>query len=288
MLRHIVRPCLRIEPRCSGAIIRATGTFLGMDSLLAISASLNFVLLSKFAGETAVGLFSAASQLMVPGNLLCQSVALSIFPVMCRRLGSSFQSLQHIAENSLELLLAITLPAAVGLFFLANSALLLLYGKQDFLLATGALRIMLWNLILFALTSILGRVLLASLREKVLLRIYIIGVVVNVGLSGIFISQFGLMGAAIAGLLAEIVNTSLHYIPVAKRLFTLSLGRLVWKPVIASTGMALYLALVGNREVFLTIVSAGFVYMSILLALGVWSSGGLHQFKARYLYLWSE
>jgi O-antigen/teichoic acid export membrane protein len=288
VLRYITIPRLRIGPRFSLDIIRATGAFLGMDSIAAITASFNFVLLSKMASETAVGLFSAASQLLVPANLFYQSVALSIFPVMCRHLDISFKSLKQISMNSIELLLAIALPASVSLFFLADAVLLLLYGKQDFLLASGVLRVMLWNLPLSALTSILGWGLVASLHEKTMLRIYAIDIIVSLGLCIILISRFGLMGAAIAALFAKIVDTYLHYIWSTRLLFTLALGRIIWKPLVASTFMAAHLAMMGSKDIFLTIISAGVVYASILLALVVWSSGGFHQCKARYLHLWSE
>ena len=81
--------------------------------------------------------------------------------------------MKHVAKYLIESLLAIALPTTVGLFFLAGSALVLLYGKDDFLLASGALRIMVWSLLLIALTHALFQVLLASLREKVTLRIIV-------------------------------------------------------------------------------------------------------------------
>lgn len=288
MLRHITRPRVRIDPRFSLAMIRTTVTFLGMDGIIAIWASLNIVLLSKLASETEVGLYSAATQLMVPVILVYQSIVLSIFPMMCRKFEPSFQSLKRITENVIELLLAIALPGAVGLFFLADSVLLFLYGKEDFLLASGALRIMVWNLILIALTTALGQVLLASLREKVTLRIVAIDVLISLVFGLILISQFGLIGAAIAALLTRIVDFFQHYVPVSRLLSQIALGRLVWKPVVAGTCMAVYLVVVGSQGVLLTVISAGGLYAGVLLALALWSIGGPRQLKDRYLHLWSE
>jgi len=45
---------------------------------------------------------------------------------------------------------------------------------------------------------------------------------------------------------------------------------------------------VRSQEVLLTVVSAGILYVGVLLALAIWSFGGPRQLKARYLYLWSE
>src|SRR5436853_374082 len=48
------------------ATVRSAITFLAIDKLVALESSLNVILLSKLASESEVGLYSAASQLLVP------------------------------------------------------------------------------------------------------------------------------------------------------------------------------------------------------------------------------
>jgi O-antigen/teichoic acid export membrane protein len=149
------------------ATIRSASTFLGIDGAVAIESSLNVILLSKLATETQVGLYSAATQLMVPLVLVYQSIAQSIFPVMCRRVEPGFQTLRRIAEQAIELLLVLALPAVAGIFFLGQWGLSVLYKNQAFLQAAPALRIIAWILILQVFTNVLGQVLVATHREKV-------------------------------------------------------------------------------------------------------------------------
>lgn len=288
MLKHITKPRLRIDIQFSLALTRTTVTFLGIDVVIAMWASITTILLSKLASEIEVGLFNAAAQLTVPVRLVFGSVVLSIFPLMSRRFETSLHDLKRIAEQLVEILLAIALPTAVGLFFLADEALLLLYGEEEFVLAAPALRIMAWGLVLTALTTALGHVLLAGLKEKVTLRIVAINAVVNLVLGLIFISWLGLTGAAIAVLLTGITNFYQHYVPVSKLLSRIALGRLAWKPFIASVFMAGYFILMSDRGILLTVVSAGLVYVGVLFALMIWSSGGLRQLRAQYLFLRSE
>jgi len=288
MLQRITRPRVRIDPRFCLVMTRSTSTFLGIEGIIAIASSLNIVLLSKLTSETAVGLYNAAAQLMVPVTFAYQSIVVSVFPIMCRRFDPSFQGLRLISERLIEFLLAIALPSAVGLFFLADSALFLLYREEDFLLASGALRIMVGNLILLALIHALGQVLLAGLREKVTLRIVAVNALVNLVLGLILISRLGLTGAAITALLTRVVFFFQHYVPVSRLLSGIPLGKLAWKSIVASTCMAVYLAVVRSQGVLLTIVSAGVLYVGVLLALTIWSTGSFRQFKARYLHLWSE
>ena len=288
MLRHIARPRVRIDPRFCLAMTRSTSTFLGITGITAIMASLNIVLLSKLASETQVGLYNAVTQLTMPAVLLYDNIVLSVFPMMCKRFDRSLHSLKRISEYLLELLLGIALPMVVGLLVLADSAFLLLYGDEQFLLASGALRIVVWTLILNAFTQVLGRALVASMREKVTLRIVAIDALVNLVLGLILIGQFGLVGAAVTALLTKTVDFFQHYVPVSRLLGKIPLGRLVWKPVVASTCMAVYLALERDQGVILTTVSACVLYAGILLALAIWSAGGPRQLKARYEYPWSE
>jgi len=280
--RRIAVPRAPIEFRFALTIIRATGPFFGIDVLIATWAALNVVLLSKLAGETAVGLYSAANQLMIPVMLVYQSIVLSLFPIMCRRFDMGLHRMRHVAQYVIELLLAIAMPTTVGLFFLADSALVRLYGKQDFLLASGALRIMVWSLLLVALTHALGQVLLASLREKTSLRIIAIDVLVNLTVGLILISQFGLLGAAITALLTRVIDFLLHYVLVS-RLLPIALGKLAWKPAVASVCISALLVVFRGQGVLLTVVSAGAVYAGVLLALALWSTGSVRQLKAKYL-----
>jgi O-antigen/teichoic acid export membrane protein len=283
MLRYIARPAMKLDLPFSMSLIKVSATFFGIDGIIAIMGSVNILLLSKLAGEEEVGLYSSANQLMVPLMLIYQGVVLSVYPMMCRRFDTSPQSLKRISEYLIELLLVIALPVVVGLFFLAGPALFLLYGNEDFVLASEILRIMIWTSVLTALTNVLGQVLWASLREKVTLRIVAVDGLVGLLLGVILIGPFGLVGAAVAALLTKVVDFLQHYVSVSKLLHGVPLGKLAWKPAVASAFMGGFLALSQDQDITLTIIFAGLLYSGVLFALAAWSSGGLRRLKARYL-----
>lgn len=285
---YITKPKLRIDLGFCLTMIRSTITFLGLDVVIAISASLSIILLSKLASETEVGLYNAASQLLMPLMIICLSIKTSTFPVICMKFDRVHQSVKQMFEHLIELVVVITFPFVVGLFFLADSALLLLYGDNKFLLASDVLRIRVWGLLLIAINYILGMTLLATMREKINLRISTINMLVNLVFGLILISQFGLIGAAITALLTIIVSFSQVYVYVVKILPNLALGRLVWKPIVASACMAFYLIMMRGQGIILVVLSAGLLYVGILLVLAIWSVGGTHQLKVKYLYPWSE
>jgi O-antigen/teichoic acid export membrane protein len=277
-----------LDSRFAWATARAASTFLGIDGTTAIMASLNVVLLSKLAGETEVGLYSSAAQLLVPLLLVYQSMAQSIFPMMCRKIDPGYRSLKQIAEQAMELLLILALPSVAGLYFIGDRVLALLYKNPAFVQAFPALRVMTFVLIFQVFTSVLGQVLVASHREKITLRIVVVDAVVNLLVRWPLISLFGLRGAAIAWFLTRMVDCIQHYIPAAHLLSGIPVLRLIWKPVVAAECMAVYLALPAGQVSLLTGVSATLIYGAALLGLAVWASGGLHQFKEKYRPLLSE
>ncbi len=288
MVWRITLPRARIDLRFSLALARSAVAFLGINGVLAIRSSLNIVLLSRLATETEVGLYNAAVQFVVPMMLIYESIGLGVFPTMCRSFSSGVEALKRVTDNAIEILLVIAIPLTVGLFFLADAGLSLLYGKSDFLQAVDVLRIIVWIMIVRSFTQIMGRALWAAHQETVSLQISTVDTLVWLVAGLILIHRFGLLGAGINLLFAEIVDFVLHFIPISRRLFKISVGSLVWKPVVAGLVMAAYLMLIGQQDVFLTVFSAGVLYLGVLLAVTVWSAGGTHYLKARYLDMWSK
>jgi O-antigen/teichoic acid export membrane protein len=288
LLRKFSAPPASIDFHFSLATVRSAATFLGIDGTLAVMSGLNILLLSKLATETEVGLYNAATQLMVPLLLVYQSMAQSIFPVMCRKVEPGYQSLKRIAEQAIEFLLVLALPAAAGLFFLGDRVLSLLYKNPTFSQAYPALRIVAWVLILQVFTSVLGQVLVASHREKITLRIVLVDVIVNLLVGWPLISVFGLRGAGIALLLTRLADCLQHCIPVSRLLSGIPFVSIVWKPLVAAACMAAYLAVPAGRPGFLAGISATLIYGAALLAVAIWASGGFRQFKDKYRPLLPE
>jgi O-antigen/teichoic acid export membrane protein len=287
MIGGITKPHFRLDPRFSLAITRSSRAFFGIRGLIAIRSSLYIVLLSKLATETEVGHYNAAVQFTVPLILIYGSIGQSIFPAMCRHFESNLLALRRIAENTIELLLAIALPAAVGLFFLAGSALSLVYG-EGFELASGVLQIVAWSLILRAPTQVLGQVLWAGRREKISFRIVVINTLVRLISGWILISLYGLIGAAISGLGSAFINLILHHTTVSRQFFKVTLGRLAWKPIVATVFMGLYLSMINSQWILLVVLSAGALYVGVMFALEIWSAGGRRHLKTKYLSLFSD
>ena len=278
------RPLPRPGARFATSLVRATATFLGIDVLIAVASSLNVILLSKLSNETEVGLYSASVQLLVPVALLLQSVVLSIFPLLCKQGAANLAGMKRIANQVIVLLMAVVLPLVVGLCFLADAALLMLYGNEDFLPAADLLRIASWSLVPLALTSILGQVLMASGRERLTLGLVAAHLVGNLVLGLVLIGQFGAVGAVIILLLDRLIGLVGHYVFVSRLVGRVELVTPAWRPIVACAAMGLWLAFARDDGLIVAAISGSLVYGVVLLLLTVWALGGPRHVRARYLH----
>jgi O-antigen/teichoic acid export membrane protein len=235
--QHIVRPQAGLDLRFSLRMLRSSSPFLGIDVTIAVWSSIQIILLSALATETEVGLFNAAAQVLVPVGLLFESLTQTVFPIMCRRFEHDCRDLKQAAECMLACLLAAAIPIGGVLFILADRVLALLYPGDKFVAAVPVLRILVWTVMLGAITQALGQVLLAGRREVVTLRIVAVNSIVSFALGLLLINRLGpLAGASFATLIAGAVNVLQHYLPVSRLLGGISVRRLQWSPARSETG----------------------------------------------------
>jgi len=195
--------------------------FLWSDAIAAVSASLNSILLSKFAGEREVGWLTACFQLLQPMLMIYRSVGNSCFPVLVQSVQNKKDSLGEICQTLIVLLWRIAIPATLVLFCLAGDILVLVYGKEEFRAASTILQILSFTLLLDTLNPVIGHGLWASGKDRLVLNIVIVNFIFSSILSALLVWQFGIMGAAWSVLLSSIVNVVQHYV-----YFELAVGRL--------------------------------------------------------------
>jgi O-antigen/teichoic acid export membrane protein len=253
---------------------RAAAPFLGIDGTIALWTALPIVLLSIVRSEVDVGMFNAAVQLMVPVTLVLQSAAVAIFPLMSRRYATGMGSLRGVAHAVLAGMLVLALPAAFGLVVVAPAALLLVYGPA-FEGGAVVLQVLAIGVVFRALTTALGQVLLAGMRERTTLRIVVVntGVTLVVGL--LLIPPWGVIGAAVTTVAAGAVNVVQHVVPVERALGRLALLGVAWRPLLAASVMAAVLVIVDLQQVVLAILLGAVVYAAVLAVVTVATPGGV-------------
>ncbi len=287
LLRYIVKPKLQLNREFTVSLMKKSITFFGIDAILAIMSSIYLILLARFLNESAVGLFSSATQIMTPMIILYRSIILSVFPIMCQRFDvNNSDGMRRIASRLLEMLMILAIPMSVGVYLMAEWGLSFLYGGEEFTAAANAVRVIVFVVLIQSISAVFGRVLFASLREKTSLRITSINLAISVVAGVLLIPRYGVMGAAYAQLIVIVVGAIQHYIPVSRMLRGLPLLTLIWKPAIAAGAMGLYIQyfyIEGGQNALLTVAIASVIYFVVLIGVMVMSIGGPRQIRARYL-----
>jgi O-antigen/teichoic acid export membrane protein len=283
ILRRISRPKYKPNLAAAAAMTRLSIPFMSFQSIIAISGSMTYVFLSIIVSETEVGLYNAATQVITPVALIYESIVIAGFPMLCQRFHTSLAALKRMADRLIELVASIALPATAGLLILGKKVLLLIYSNKEFARSGEILSIMAASLILSALSAVLGRVLLASLREKSLLRIIVIRFLISLICGLVLIKAFGLLGAAINFLLISVLDAGLHLFQVSRLYPKVFPWPTLWKSALATLGMTIFLMASPRLGVVISVLGGGLIYTATWLALSIWSAGNVRRLKADYL-----
>ncbi len=288
VLRLIGRHKAVVHPRLVRRLARSTMPFLGVEGFVALMSSSNILLLSKLAGEREVGLYTAASQVLVPMTLICTSVVQAAFPTMCRAFVNGSQNMAVIVRKLVGLLISIAFPMALEISFLATSVLLLLYHDPAFSSGAATLKVIACTLVLQAPTAVLGQALYAELHERTNLRITALDATAGIVLGVVLITHFGLVGAAVATVATKLLDFVLHYASVRRILPSLSLASALWKPGLAGLHVAALLTFTQSAMPAFSLAIGVVVFAFVLVELEIITSRGSRVWWACHQQWWPE
>src|SRR5690606_17476035 len=128
-------------PRESWALVTEAKTFLALNMANTAASSTMLIIVASLGTEVEVGLYAAAQQLFTPVALLSEAAAMTLYPVLVRRMALDRNSTRFIQLCS-EVIFAIVIPAAAGLMLLAEPLLDLVYGGDTFGGAAVVMRVL--------------------------------------------------------------------------------------------------------------------------------------------------
>lgn len=192
-----------LSARRACKLLRQSLVFLMSEGMIVIGASLNALILSKFANESDIALLSASYQILQPVLMIYRSVGDSTLPALSAASHQGAGMIANIGLVLMRLLLRLGIPAAVAIFVFAEDILGLVYGNPAFRSGAFVLQILVVGLVINLVNPVLGQGLLALGKEKVVLRIVAIDLAVTLG-GIVLIDQYGLMGAALATLMTTL------------------------------------------------------------------------------------
>ena len=192
-------------------LIRRAVPFALATLIGALGVRLNVLLIGWRVGDSAVGLYSAASSLFEAGRLLPNALFGALFPVLSR-LAAQPAELRSVFRRSAVLLTLISSGLALSLAISAPLLLHLTY-RDAFVSAAPLVQLLSVALVPSVLHGLLNVYLYSLGRENLVNRVSLIALIAQALIGGLCVAAFGAIGAALASVIVEcaaLVLLSLH------------------------------------------------------------------------------
>jgi len=279
VLKKISKPSPKINFTLWKPIIISSIPF-GLNTLFAmLFFKIDTVLLSILQDDVAVGLYSAAyNPLLTLGVIISGMVVSAIYPVMSRYFISSKDSLERFTVINSRYMAIVGFPIAIGSLILADQFIELFYAGQ-YIGSIIAFQILAIFIPIRLISSITGTLLTSINKQEVRMICVFLSAIFNILLNLALIPTLSYVGASLATVLSEIILylTIIYFINKYYR--RLSLHSHFIKPFIAAIVMGVIIILLSEINLFLIIIIAGIIYLSVLILLKTFTEEDKDIFK---------
>ena len=254
--------------------------FFGLSSIfVVIYFYIDSVMLSIMVGNSAVGIYNAASKLIFVLLFIPGVFVTSIFPLMSQHFKSSKNLLKIEYEKSVKYLFAIAVFIFVYGFIFADKIILIIYGSE-YNASILTLQVLIFVVPIIFVTSLFGNILGAINKQRVITIVAGIIALFNITLNLILIPTYSYIGASIVTVLTEGLGFILMYIYISKYFLRISVTQNILKTVISGilTLLVVYYLKI-NINWILTAILGVFAYLLILYLLKIITKEDLEIFK---------
>lgn len=246
--------------------------FAGTLLALYLSNQIGVVLLPLFAGTEHVGYFAAAVRLFDSFTLIPAAVMGAFLPMMSRLYVESVGTFVRTLRFTLKYLFVLSAPIVAGVVILARPITALFYG-DSFAPSAAALQILSTALV-FSFWNYAGdSVLIASNRERLLLKLTWLDAVIHVGVNLLLIPPFSYLGLCWAVLTTQALRFFILLAALQRYCDVRVLLRLIAAPTLCTVIMGVVVTAIQDWGLQLVIPTGMVVYTIALLASGTVQRG---------------
>lgn len=171
--------------------------------------NIDTVIIGWFRSAEEVGFYAAAQKPIAFLYLLPALITGAFFPVLARLAKKDNKRFRTVLEKGLGLVLLLAIPTAIGIVLTADEIVKLFFGS-GFAPSAGPLKILALTLLAVFPVGMIINAIFAYNKQGELVPLWSLGLLINVGLGLLFIPPWGIMGAAWAVFITQlIVNTSI-------------------------------------------------------------------------------
>ncbi|MFI3173424.1 MAG: flippase [Eubacteriales bacterium] len=180
--------------------------FILSGLMVAVYGYMDKIMIGEFMDDTAVGYYGAAMYICQLWPFILTAIIDTFKPAIYEHKQTENKVLYEKRMTQLyAAVIWISIAVSVGITLFAKWIILILYG-QEYLPAVAALRIITWYTA-FAYIGVAKTIwLVAEDKQKYEKRLCVMGAIANVILNIIFIPTYGIIGAAVATLVTQIIT----------------------------------------------------------------------------------
>lgn len=250
--------------------------------LLQISTLVNLYFASDLPAGSISYIYWADRLLEFPLSLIAVSLGAALLPTLSEHAAlGDWKRFRETAEESFLMSLYLAVPAALGLFFLAEPIIQVLFYRGQFdvrdLMQTAAvLKVYALSLLVLAAIRVMVPLYYARKETTYPMVLSVVSVLVHVLLAGVFIRQWGLRGLVASSLFAAFLNFMMLFIGLVRwdmmfdrRRLMVSVGKMavsalgLWGVLKMHSTLEVYLPGPSGVSLFMTIVVSVIVYFGI-------------------------
>jgi O-antigen/teichoic acid export membrane protein len=225
---------------------------------------LDVVIVYFMSGDAETGWYNAAFKWVEILALLVASIRAALFPALSRTHFSQDDQFQKIAQEAARYLFLIGIPLTIGTFVLAPQFVGLLYGDL-YEMTVRILQIMALGIFLICFNEFAAYLLLSADRYREVLKVVILGAVLNIALNLMVIPKWGVMGAAAVAGFTELFLFYMFLNCMNRISIGVPIFRLFWRPALAAAAMGVILMQIPWPLIPLILIGIGVYFVMLLL-----------------------
>jgi len=242
LYRKTAQESLEIDGRTCGTLLMEAAPIAICDLCIMTYARIDQIMLQGMLGkESLVGTYNFATRFAEVLRIIPLAFIASIFPSLCRAYKDRNGSFEEAYRRSFKYVNMICIPAACASIVLSKNVIEAASGK--YISAAPILVILLFAEVFVFLGIINNRLLISSGRQGLDLLFTGSSAALNVILNLVLIGRFGMMGAAVASLLAYATGPVLGLFIPFTRQFSMAMFTTSIRPLGASLIMLIVLCL---------------------------------------------
>ena len=224
------------------------------------------ILLSKMIGNAAVGYYSIPYKITYAFQFIPLALVAALYPKFSEYFVHDKKKLAYIFERGVKYLLLIAIPIAIGISILAKDIILLLY-TEEYIASILPLQILIMSLIFSYLSFPIGAFLNACDKQKAQTTIVGVVMLVNIVLNVFLIPQYGIVGAAIAALVGNVLLAVFGYMIVPKitKVSHRYIAKSFFQILLAAGSMGILVFVINTHLHFLYAILVGTISYPIFL-----------------------